>query len=141
LRFWESALTTVVACGGAGAFIDFYIGRAGQRRIRDWLETWWLRLSYVKWSNFGREEALFAVQVMDRLFGRRFLSVRRLIAVVASTFVVSGFMIVSMMLIVMPHPILYYLSWAATVLGSFVIVVFLQRSNLLFFVLVLLSFA
>ena len=58
---WAEALATVAASGGVGAFIDFWIGRAGQQRVRGWLETWWLRFSYVRLSNFGREEALFAV--------------------------------------------------------------------------------
>ena len=58
-------------CGAVGAFIDFYIGKPGQRRVRDRLEMWWLRLSDVRWGNFGRGEALFAVQVMDRIFSRR----------------------------------------------------------------------
>jgi hypothetical protein len=79
---WGKALAIVAAFGVVGAFIDFYIGKPGQRRVRDWLETWWLRLSYVHWGNFGREEALFAVQVIDRVFGRRLFSVRRVIAVV-----------------------------------------------------------
>jgi len=88
--FWKSstnpARTVAQACTGVsaldawwtvagvttiGAFIDFYIGKAGQRRVSDWLETWWLRLSYLRWGNFGREEARFAVQVIDRVFGRR----------------------------------------------------------------------
>ena len=29
---------------------DFWIGKKGEKRVRDWLETWWLRLSYVRWS-------------------------------------------------------------------------------------------
>ena len=73
---WGSVLTIVAAFGVVGAFIDFYIGKPGQQRVRSWLETWWLRLSYVRWGNLGREEALFAVQVMDRLFGRRLFSVK-----------------------------------------------------------------
>jgi hypothetical protein len=75
------AVSTIAACVGVGAFIDFYIGKSGQKHLRDWLETWWLRFSYVNARNFGREEALFAVSVMDRLFGRRFFSLRRLCAV------------------------------------------------------------
>ena len=64
---WGAALTTIAACGGAGALIDFWIRKSGQQRVRGWLETWWLRLSYVRWGNFGREEALFAAQVMPKL--------------------------------------------------------------------------
>jgi hypothetical protein len=85
LPSWENALATVAACGVVGAFIDFYIGKPGQQRVRSWLETWWLRLSYVRWVNFGREEALLAVQVIDRLFGRRLFSVRRITAVAVIT--------------------------------------------------------
>jgi hypothetical protein len=82
LSSWGKALAIVAAFGVVGAFIDFYIGKSGQRRVRDWLETWWLRLSYVRWGNIGREEALFAVQVMDRLFGRQLFSVKRIIVVI-----------------------------------------------------------
>jgi hypothetical protein len=77
---FEGALTTVAACGGAGAFFDFWLGRAGDRRLRSWMETWWLRMSYVRIGNFGREEALFAVAVMDRIFGPSLWSRRRLIS-------------------------------------------------------------
>jgi hypothetical protein len=102
---WASALATVAACGGVGAFIDFYIGKAGQRRVKGWLETWWLRLSYVRWGNFGREEALFAVRVMDRLFGKRLFSAQRLICVVVSATVVWGILITLLIVIgyTLPH--------------------------------------
>src|SRR5271168_4053160 len=51
----SDALETVVACGGVGALIDFWIGRTGQDRVREWLTEWWIRLSYVRWGNFGRK--------------------------------------------------------------------------------------
>jgi hypothetical protein len=76
----EGVLTTVAACGGAGAFFDFWLGRAGDRRVRAWMETWWLRMSYVRIGNFGREEARFAIAVMNRIFGPRLWSRRRLIS-------------------------------------------------------------
>lgn len=76
----EQALATVAASGGVGAFIDFWLGKAGERRVRDWMETWWLRLSFVRLGSFGREEAFVAIAVMDRIFGRRLLSLRRLLA-------------------------------------------------------------
>ena len=79
--FWVHAANIVVAFSAVGYGIDFYIGRNNQQRVRDWLETWWIKLSYVRWGNFGREEATLAVQVMDQLFGRRFFSLRRLYAV------------------------------------------------------------
>jgi hypothetical protein len=90
---FTSILTTAAACGGVGGAVDFWIQRRGQQRVRDWLETWWLRLSYVRWGNFGREEALFAVQVMDRLFGRHLFSARRMTVVVAVTFILAGLLL------------------------------------------------
>jgi hypothetical protein len=76
----EGALTTIAACGGIGAFIDFWIGKRGQRRVRDWLETWWLRFSYVNLKNFGREEARFAIATMDKVLGRGFFSRKRFVS-------------------------------------------------------------
>jgi hypothetical protein len=77
----EGALSTIAACAGVGAFIDFWIGKRGDKRVRDWLETWWLRFSYVNVKNFGREEALYAIAILDSLFGQRLASGRRLTAV------------------------------------------------------------
>jgi hypothetical protein len=95
-------VATVAAWGAVAAFvgraIDFYIGKLGQQRVRSWLETWWLRLSYVRWGNLGREEALFAVQVMDRLFGRRLISVKRLIGVVGAATFVWGCLAISLLI-------------------------------------------
>lgn len=81
---WGATFAVVGTCGVAGAFIDFLMGKAGQKRVRGWLEDWWLRLSYVTWGNFGREEAAFAISVLDRLFGTRLLSLRRFIAVLVA---------------------------------------------------------
>jgi hypothetical protein len=108
LGFWERALTIIAVCGlVGGALIDFYIGKPGQRRVRDRLETWWLRLSDVRWGNFGREEALFAVEVMDRLFGRRLFSFRRMLVVVLTSAFVCSILIVIM--IIEGHTL--YLTW------------------------------
>jgi hypothetical protein len=74
-------MLAVVACCGIGAFIDFYIGKSGQRRVKDWLETWWLKSSYVRWGALGRDEALFAVLIFHLLLGNRLFSARRMIAV------------------------------------------------------------
>lgn len=73
-------LETVAACAGTGAFIDFWIGRAGQERVKKQLEDWWLRLSYVRWGNFGREEATFALEVFEKGFGKKLFSWQRVIA-------------------------------------------------------------
>jgi hypothetical protein len=74
-----NALTTIAACAGVGAFIDFWIGRTGEKCARAWLEDWWLRMSYVRLGNFGREEALVAIQGLEKLFGRRLFSIQRLL--------------------------------------------------------------
>jgi hypothetical protein len=71
-------LAIIAAFAMFGAFIDFWIGPAGQNKVRSWLETWWLRFSYVNIHSFGREEAVFAVSVIDEVFGPKFFSVRRL---------------------------------------------------------------
>jgi hypothetical protein len=57
---FENFMLIVGACAGVGKFLDFWIGKAGQQRLKDRLETWWLRVSYVRWDNLGREEALFS---------------------------------------------------------------------------------
>jgi hypothetical protein len=88
----DGAIATIVAFGGMGALIDFWIGKAGQKRVRDWLETWWFRLSYVRKSNFGRHEAAIAAAVMGRLFGDKLTARRRWASVVAllAVFVAFG---------------------------------------------------
>src|SRR5215472_10124622 len=87
MNFLTRILTAITIGGVLGAFIDFYIGKDGQRRVRDWLATWWLKFSYIRWDNIGHDEAIFAVSVMDRLFGRRLFSRRRWIAVALFTII------------------------------------------------------
>ena len=86
-----------------GAFIDFWLGKRGEERFRGWLETWWLRLSYVRWGTLGRDEALFAVQVIERLFGRRLLSIRRFASTAAIIF--SSFCLVAVHYVIEGLPI------------------------------------
>src|SRR4051794_11172932 len=81
---WQSTLTAIAACGGVGGAIDFCIGKAGQVRVRGWLETCWLKMNDVTLNNFGRKEARFAVSLMDNLVGARLFSSRRLVAVTAT---------------------------------------------------------
>jgi hypothetical protein len=73
-------LWPIVAIGGLGAFIDFLIGRTGQERAKDFLLRWWMRFEDVRWRNFGREEGLFAAQLIEKCFGKRIWSVRRIAA-------------------------------------------------------------
>lgn len=122
---WWSVVGGFVGVGTLlGGAIDLAIGPTCQKRLKDWMETWWLRLSYVRWSNLGREEALFALRVMDRLFGRWFFSARRLLVVVGSTILVAGYMIAAMVVTHIGLP-----SWDA----------FFQRSTLTWLVLILLA--
>jgi hypothetical protein len=73
-----NVFATIATCTGAGAFIDFYLGKSGQQWVKDWLETWWIRLSYIPVRAVGREEALNALRVIDYLFGPELLSFKRL---------------------------------------------------------------
>jgi hypothetical protein len=76
-------LWPIAACGGLGAFIDFLIGKSGQEKTREFLLRWWVRFDDVRWHNFGREEALFAAGLIDRWFGRRIYSFKRLYMTIA----------------------------------------------------------
>ncbi|MBB2962882.1 hypothetical protein [Methylobacterium sp. R2-1] len=75
---WIEAISVIGAFASIGAFIDFFIGKSGQKRARDWLEDQWLRLSDLRLENFGRNEAGFAGRVLIATFGI-FLSRRRLL--------------------------------------------------------------
>jgi len=75
-------LWPIVALGGLGAFIDFVIGKRGQERARNFLIGWWVKFDDVKWNNFGRQEALYAVDVMDCCFGKTIWSLRRVNAAI-----------------------------------------------------------
>jgi len=67
------------SAGGLGRFIDFLIGKAGQERARDFLLKWWVRFVDVRWKNFGKEEGLFAGRLIERWFGKRIFSLRRMV--------------------------------------------------------------
>jgi hypothetical protein len=82
----KNFLWPIVAIGGLGAFVDFLIGKTGQERAKDFLIRWWVRFDDVRWRNFGREEGLFAGQLIERWFGKRVWSVNR----VTAGFAVSG---------------------------------------------------
>jgi hypothetical protein len=71
-------LTTIATCAGAGAFIDFYIGKDGQKRVKDRLDSWRRRLLEIKIEEVGRAEAQNALRVIDYLFGPKLFSWKRL---------------------------------------------------------------
>jgi len=78
----QAILWPIVLVGGLGALVDFLIGKAGQEKARDLLLKWWVRFDDVRWSNFGREEGLFAGHLIEKWFGRRAWSCRRLSAAI-----------------------------------------------------------
>lgn len=87
---YSELLWTIAAFSGVGAVIDFLLGRAGQKRVREWLEINWYRYSDVKWGDLGKGEADAFVRITDALFGARLLSARRalstlLVAALAAT--------------------------------------------------------
>jgi hypothetical protein len=88
----KNILWPIVAIGGLGAFIDFLIGKAGQAKAKDFLLKWWVRFDDVHWQNFGREEGLFAVDMIERWLGKRIWSSRRIVAclVVLVIFLFAG---------------------------------------------------
>jgi hypothetical protein len=75
----KGILWPIVLAGGLGVFIDFLIGKAGQERAKDFLLRWWVRFDDVRWKNFGREEGLFAADIMEKWFSRKIWSLRRAI--------------------------------------------------------------
>jgi hypothetical protein len=74
----KEILAAIILAGGIGRFIDFLIGKAGQQKAKDLLLKWWVRFDDVRWTNFGREEGLYAGQVIERWFGRRIWCFRRI---------------------------------------------------------------
>jgi len=74
----KDILWPIILVGGLGAFIDFLIGKTGQAKAKDFLLKWWIKFDDVRWKNFGREEGLFAVRLMESCLGRRLWSFRRL---------------------------------------------------------------
>src|SRR6267143_5547579 len=74
----KNFLWPIVAIGGLGAFLDFLIGKAGQEKAKNFLLEWWVRFDNVRWRNFGREEGLFAGELIERWLGRRIWSFRRI---------------------------------------------------------------
>jgi hypothetical protein len=76
----KDILWPIVLLGGLGALIDFLIGKTGQERAKDFLLKWWVRFDDVHWRNVGREEGLFTGRLIEKWFGRKMWSLRRLLA-------------------------------------------------------------
>jgi hypothetical protein len=106
LGLWPSLgewIAPIAAFGFVGAFIDFYIGKTGQEAVKKRLEDWWIKSSYFRWREFGKEEALFAAGLIYRIFGTTF-SIRR-IQILGLIFLVVSAISVYIPLIYAPNEI------------------------------------
>jgi hypothetical protein len=61
--------------------LDFLLGKSGRKQLQSGLETFWLRLSYVKLPTLGLDEAQSFLRFLDSVFGPRLVSWRRLFSV------------------------------------------------------------
>ena len=69
---------TIAAFTFIGAFVDFYIGKAGQRKVKNALETTWLLFELTSIHNMAIKEAGFAYSIMGKIFGHSVISLKRL---------------------------------------------------------------
>jgi len=69
-------LEAVIVVGGFGAFIDFLIGRTDQARAKLFLLEWSVRFDDIRWESFGRQEGLYAGELIDRWFDPRILAIK-----------------------------------------------------------------
>jgi hypothetical protein len=88
---WVAAFAAMGGLTAFGGLIDLAIWKAEKEKLKSWLEDWWLRFTDMYWSNFGREEAELAVQILDRWAGPRLWSWKRwrfsiIVTVLAASF-------------------------------------------------------
>ena len=69
-----AGLVVAIAC------LDFLLGKAGRRKLQARLETFWLKLSYVKLPTLGLNEAQSFVLFLDVGFGQRLFSWHRFLS-------------------------------------------------------------
>lgn len=75
----ESFAATVAIAAIIGGFFDFYVGKNGQKLVRNWMESLWIRLSYMTLSDVARVESLLAGRVISKVFGTRLFSLKRVL--------------------------------------------------------------
>jgi hypothetical protein len=61
---------------------DFILGPDGRKTLQSRLEDLWLWFDGVSWKHAGQKEANFCLAVMERLFGKRAFSLRRVLSAV-----------------------------------------------------------
>ncbi len=71
------ALGGIVSLGALGGLIDFMMRGSEKKKLEAWLIAWWVRFDDVKRGNFGREEARWFVDLLDRWFGASLWSAKR----------------------------------------------------------------
>ena len=49
-----------------GTILDFFIGKTGQKKVRDWLEVRWYQAA-IAWDNFARNEANCYIRLITLL--------------------------------------------------------------------------
>lgn len=79
---WNDTISIIIIFAGSGAIIDFIIGKRGQKEIIRYLESIWLRLSYVNLHNLAQLEATFALRIIDIIFGSIFFTIHRLMSTI-----------------------------------------------------------
>ena len=93
MSFAKNLVAFVVVLGGLGAGIDFLLSATQKLKIKDWLLAKWVEFDDMKLSNFSEKEAMYFVELSDRLFGARLLSSCRLLtclAIVLSVYLVDS---------------------------------------------------
>ena len=66
LSNWLAIVGGFALLGGA---IDFFIGKKGQKKVRDWLELRWYQVTDIAWNNLARREAETFVSLFDKIAG------------------------------------------------------------------------
>lgn len=94
----ETIVSTIAVAGAVGAFVDFYIGSQGQKKIREALATLWLKLGYMTVHDVARHESMFAKAALVRIFGPRMFSRRRFGALALVVFAVICYAQISLWL-------------------------------------------
>lgn len=73
----QSAAVAIGIFASIGAFIDFYLGKSGQKQVRESLARIWIVLDDVPVKDLAKKEAVFALQALTSMLGSSWRSPRR----------------------------------------------------------------